>query len=85
MTKDFNLPSRDVPTPKFLSDLVPLPYDPSVLLDPHTQTRWKLEENTLIRDDVGESEWEEMASYVGKSYSSVFTESYRHALDNRKS
>ena len=79
-----SLPDLDVPTPKFVSDLVPLPYQPDILLDPQTQTRWRQEGHELSRDLVGEMEWEEMAGYVGKTYSDVFIESYRHALDSRK-
>tara|TARA_Y100001980_G_C14374300_1_gene178276 strand:+ start:177 stop:431 length:255 start_codon:yes stop_codon:yes gene_type:complete len=78
-----SLPPLDIPTPKFVSDLVPLPYQQTILLDPQTHTRWKRDGDTLERDLVGESEWESMAGYVGKTYNQVFMESYRFALDTK--
>ena len=82
MNKD--LPGVEIPTPKFVSDLVPLPFQKDILLDPQTSTRWKLGGYGLVRDHKGEIEWEEMAGYVNKSYSEVFMESYRHALGSEE-
>jgi hypothetical protein len=78
------LPDFAVPTPKFLSELVPLPYQSSILLDPQTNTRWLLENNNLTRDHKGECEWEEMARYINKEYYDVFMESYRFALESKQ-
>ena len=78
------LPGLEIPTPKFVSDLVPLPFQKNVLLDPQTSTRWKLGDHGLMRDHNGEIEWEEMARFVNKSYSEVFMESYRYALESEE-
>ena len=47
------LPGFEIPTPKFVSDLVALPYHKGVMLDPQSNTRWKLRDNELIRDHRG--------------------------------
>lgn len=76
-----SLPPVDLPKPLFLSDLVPLPYQQDIYLDPQSQARWKKVNDDLIRDHDGEADWEQMAGYVGKTYPDVFMESFRHALD----
>ena len=78
------LPAFEVKTPQFISDLVPLHFHEGILLDAQTNTRWKQENNTLVRDHRGECEWEEMAGYVGKAYIDVFMESYRASLETKQ-
>lgn len=81
---NLELPPENVPTPRFLSDLVALSYEPDVYLEPQTQTRWRLFDDELNRDYDGESDWAKMAEYVGKTYSNVFCESYRRELDRKQ-
>ena len=76
-----SLPDVEVLTPTFLTDLVALPFQADILLDPQTQTRWKKDGETFVRDYEGEASWEEMAAYVGQTYSDVSMSSYRHALE----
>ena len=78
-----SLPAADIVTPLFKSDLVPLHFQPDILLDPQTQTRWKVVDESLVRDLDGESDWEQMAQYVNQSYSDVFMSSFRASLDAR--
>ena len=56
-----SLPDVEVLTPTFLTDLVALPFQADILLDPQTQTRWKKDGETFVRDYEGEASWEEMA------------------------
>jgi hypothetical protein len=77
------LPGFNIPTPQFRADLVPLPYHQDILLDPQTNTRWKLEGDSLVRDHDGEATWSKMAGYVGKTYYDVFMDTFRSALDNK--
>lgn len=78
------LPPEDLETPRFLSDLVQIPYQEDTYLCPQSQTRWKLEGNELFRDLEGERDWADMAGYVDQSYSDVFMESYRRALEAKQ-
>jgi len=76
-----DLPDINIKKPSFFDKLVPLPWQPEILLCPQTHTRWKKAGNDLQRDHDGEIGWEEMGRFVDKSYYDVFMDSYRSALD----
>lgn len=81
-----DLPDINLPKPSYFDKLVPLPWQPEILLCPQTHTRWKkiptrCGEDELQRDHEGEIGWEEMGRFVNKSYYDVFMDSYRSALD----
>lgn len=79
MTK--GLPDINIRPPSFFDKLVPLPFQENILLCPQTHTRWLKTKDGLERDHDGELGWEEMGSYVDKSYYDVFLDSYRRALE----
>lgn len=74
------IPSIDLPKPKF-EELIQLPFQKNVFLCPHTKTRWVVNKGEVFRDVEGETEWLQMASYVGKTYRDVFEDSYKYALN----
>lgn len=76
-----DLPDINIPKPSYFAKLVPLPWQPEILLCPQTHTRWKKSTEGLQRDHDGEIGWEEMGRFVNKSYYDVFMDSYRSALD----
>lgn len=70
----------ELPAPKDTFGLVRLPYDPQIFLCPKSKTRWLLtSDNELVRDLSGEKEWSDMASYVNKTYETVFEDALKHA------
>jgi len=70
--------NQNVEKPK-IENMVRLPYQSEIFLCPTTQTRWIFDGKELYRDFDGENDWEQMATYVNKTYSQVFTDSYKYA------
>jgi len=73
---DSNQDYEEIPAPESTKFLVKLPFDPEIYLDQKTMTRWRETPDGLVRDYSGEQEWEQMGSYVGKTYQQVFQETY---------
>lgn len=75
--------NMDIEVPPSESILVQLPYDKEIFLCPKTLTRWRKAKTDYIRDLSGEEEWDQMGSYIGKSYEQVFRDSLAYAKQGR--
>lgn len=63
-------------SPPEIENLVQIPFDPDIYMCGESYTRWRKTNEGLVRDHDGETDWQEMAKYVDKTYNQVFMETY---------